>query len=284
MSKLMDYHIHTKLCRHGNGELEEYVKSAIQKGLIEIGFNEHFPQEFLLEDLPKKYHNLIPIEDYAMPKDEFPNYVSQVLKLREEYKDKISVKLGVEIDFLKEKTEYIKSEINKYPFDYIYGSIHQIYFDGKPFAFDDSRFLKFYDEYDIDDCYKLYFIAVGESINSKLFDVVSHLDLIKKYGFRPKNLDKYKILINQTLNSIQENDLVMELNTAGARKKVGEFYPEDFILKEAHERGIEITLGSDAHKPDEVGYKFDEAIDKLKKFGFEYLIQFSRRKKQKYYI
>ena len=281
---MIDYHIHSKLCRHGEGALEDYVKSAIQKGLTEIGFCEHFPQEFLLEDLPKQYHNLIPIKDYAMPKDQFPSYIEQVLDLQEKYKDKITIKLGTEIDFLKNKTDYILGEIKKFPFDYVYGSIHQIYFDGKPFAFDDSRFLDLSDKYNIEECYKVYFTTLDELIRSKLFDVVSHLDLIKKYGFRLKNLTKYKILISQILISIRENDLIMELNTAGARKKVGEFYPEDFILKKAYERGIEITLGSDAHKPNEVGYKFDEAIKKIKEIGFEYIIKFSKRKKQKYHI
>ncbi|MFX1451067.1 MAG: histidinol-phosphatase HisJ [Promethearchaeota archaeon] len=281
---MIDYHIHTKLCRHGEGDLEEYIKSAIIKGFTEIGFCEHFPQEFLLEDLPKEYHNLIPIETYAMPKNEFPDYIKQVSKLQEEYKDKIKIKLGTEIDFLQNKSKYISEEINKYPFDYVYGSIHQIYIEGKPFAFDDSRFLNSYDEYDIDDCYKIYFGALDKLIRSKLFDVVAHLDLIKKYGFRPKNKVEYKSMINQILILIADYGLIIELNTAGDRKKVREFYPEDFILKLAYEKGIEITLGSDAHKPSEVGYKFDEAVEKLKMIGFEYIICFSKRKKQKFYI
>jgi len=282
--KLIDYHIHSKLCRHGEGELEEYVKSAIKKGFIEIGFCEHFPQEFLLENLPQKYHYLIPIEEYAMPQEQFPDYINRVLELREKYKATISIKLGTEIDYLKNKAQYISAEIKKYPFDYIFGSIHQIYFNGKPFAFDDSRFLDLYDEYDIDDCYKLYFTALGEAINSGLFDVVSHLDLIKKYGFRPKNRNNYRSIIKEILGLIHQHGLVIELNTAGARKKVGEFYPEDFILKEIYEKGIEITLGSDAHRPNEVGYKFDEAIKKLKEIGFEYLIKFSKRIREKYYL
>ncbi|MHA1376838.1 MAG: histidinol-phosphatase HisJ [Candidatus Helarchaeota archaeon] len=281
---MIDYHIHTKLCRHGVGELEDFVKAAIDKGLVEIGFNEHFPQEFILEGLPKKYHNLIPIKEYAMPMNEFPDYVKKVLKLKEQHKDQISIKLGTEFDFLERKADFIKKEIEKYPFDYVFGSVHQIYFAGKPFAFDDSRFLKFYDEYDIDDCYRLYFTTLEDAINSKLFDVVSHLDLIKKYGFRPKNQVKYESLINQVLTSLKKNKLVMELNTAGDRKKIKEFYPEDFILRKAFERGIEITLGSDSHKPSEVAYKFDEAIKKLKAIGFDYIIRFTMRKKEKFYI
>lgn len=281
---MIDYHIHSKLCRHAEGDLEEYVKSAIQKGLIEIGFCEHFPQEFLIEDLPEEYHYLIPIETYAMTMEEFPDYIKQVLRLKKEYNDEISIKLGTEFDFLKEKTNFISQEIKKYPFDYTFGSIHQIYFDEKPFAFDDNLFLYLYDEYDIDDCYETYFTTLKDVIDSKLFDVVSHLDLIKKFGFRPKNLTKYKSIITHILTIIQEKDLVIELNTAGARKKVGEFYPEDFILRMAYEKGIEVVLGSDAHKPDEVGFLFYEAMKKLKEIGFEYIIRFSERKKQKYYM
>jgi len=281
---LIDYHIHTKLCRHGQGDLEDYVKSAIKKGLIEIGFNEHFPQEFLIEDLPQKYHNLIPIEEYAMPMNEFPDYVKEVLRLQEVYKDKIIIKLGTEFDFLKNKSNFIREQIRKYPLDYVFGSVHQIFIEGKPFAFDDSRFLKFYDEYDIDNCYELYLLAIDEAINSKLFDVISHLDLMKKYGFRPKNHQKYILLIDNTLDLIKKQDLILELNTAGERKKVGEFYPEDFILKQAYEKGIEITLGSDSHKPSEVGYKFDIAIQKLMEIGFEYIIRFTKRKREKYYF
>ena len=278
---MIDYHIHTKLCRHGKGELEDFVKSAINKGLVEIGFNEHYPEEFLLKKLPKKYHYLIPIEDYSMKTEEFPTYVDQVLHLREKYKDKIKVKLGAEFDFLPQEATFLKNQIDKYEFDYVYGSIHQIFMDDKPFAFDDSRFMQLYDDYDIDDCYNVYFLSLHALIKSNLFDVASHIDIIKKYGKRPKDKKKYNEIIDQTIEILKKNDQVIELNTAGSRKPVKEFYPEDFILKKAYENGIELTLGSDAHQPDEVGHKFDEAIKKLKKIGFEYLISFNKRKKEK---
>ncbi|NHI94202.1 MAG: histidinol-phosphatase HisJ [Candidatus Lokiarchaeota archaeon] len=281
---MIDYHVHTKLCRHGEGELEDFVKSAIKKGLIEIGFNEHFPEEFLLKKLPKKFHHLIPIEDYSMNMEEFPQYVDQVLYLKEKYQDEISIKLGVEFDFLPKEREFIENQINKYEFDYIYGSIHQIFMENKPFAFDDSRFMKMYEDYDIDDCYEVYFSSLKELISSNLFDVASHLDLIKKYNKRPNDLNNYRKIITQIILTLEKYGQVIELNTAGARKPAKEFYPEDFILKEAHEHGIEFTLGSDAHHPEEVGHKFDVAIKKLKEIGFEYIIRFNKRNKEKYYI
>ena len=281
---MIDYHIHTKLCRHGKGELEDFVKSAIKKGLVEIGFNEHYPEEFLLNNLPEKYHYLIPINDYSMKIDEFSGYVDQVFNLREKYKDEIKVKLGVEFDFLPQEATFLKTQIEKYEFDYVYGSVHQIYMDDKPFAFDDSRFMQLYDDYNIDDCYSTYFSSIRELIESNLFDVASHLDIIKKYGKRPKDKKKYAEIIDQTIEILKKNDQTIELNTAGSRKPVKEFYPEDFILKKAHENGIELTLGSDAHQPDEVAHKFDEAIKKLKTIGFEYILSFTKRKKEKIHI
>ena len=114
-----------------------------------------------------------------------------------------------------------------------------------------------------------------------MFDVASHIDIIKKYAKRPNDKRKYNDLIDLTIELLKINEQVIELNTAGARKPVKEFYPEDAILKKAFKNGIEITLGSDAHHPNEVGHKFDEAIKKLKMIGFEYIISFDKRKKVK---
>ncbi|MHA1785449.1 MAG: histidinol-phosphatase HisJ [Candidatus Helarchaeota archaeon] len=281
---MIDYHIHSKLCRHGEGNLEDYVKSAIKKGFTEIGFCEHFPEEFLLEDLPSKYHYLIPIEDYSMKMEEFPEYVNQVMLLKEKYENEISIKLGTEFDFLASKKKFIETQIKKHDFDYVHGSIHQIYIEGKPFAFDDNRYLYLFDDYDLVDCWEKYYLAVAELISSDLFDVISHLDLMKKYGHRLTDENKFNSFINKITELLQEHDSIIELNTAGARKKVGEFYPSDRILKKVHEKGIDITLGSDAHHPNEVGFMFDEAIKKLKEIGFKYIIKFNKRKKEKFFI
>ena len=284
---MIDYHIHTKLCRHGKGNLEDYVKSAIKKGLIEMGFSEHFPEEFVLEDLPKKYHYLIPIHEYSMSYEEFPGYVQEVLSLQEKYQDQISIKFGVEFDFLPSKKDFIAREIKKYDFDYVYGSIHQIYIDGKPFAFDDSRYMDIYDDYDIVQCWETYYSAVAELIESNLFDIISHLDLMKKYK---KNLrdgseyreEKFNSLIGAIVELLENHDSVIELNTGGARKPVAEFYPEEDILRRTKNLGI--VLGSDSHHPDEVGHQFDIALKKLKELGYTHLVRFTKRKREKYPI
>ena len=113
---LVDYHVHSKMCGHAEGEMEEYVKQGIKKGLGEIGFNEHFP----ILHLEDKEFSL----RLAMSIDEFPIYMEHVQRLQKEFKKHISIKLGCEIDYLHGKMGKIIDTINKYDFDYLYGSVH----------------------------------------------------------------------------------------------------------------------------------------------------------------
>ena len=48
--KLMDYHSHNRRCGHATGEIEDYVKVAIEKNLKEIGISDHFQLCAILED------------------------------------------------------------------------------------------------------------------------------------------------------------------------------------------------------------------------------------------
>ena len=110
---------------------------------------------------------------------------------------------------------------------------------------------------------------------------------MKKYGYKLRDGSKsreikFQSLIKAIVDLLRSHDSVIELNTGGARKKVAEFYPEDDILLQTKDIGI--TLGSDSHHPDEVGYQFDIAIKKLKQMGYSHLIRFNKRKREKYPI
>jgi len=86
--------------------------------------------------------------------------------------------------------------------------------------------------------------------------------------------------IDVVLNEVKTAGMVVEVNTAGLRKPVQEIYPSRPILEKIFEEQIDITLGSDAHKPEDVGYAFDEAIALIKEIGFDHLVTFKRRVKQ----
>src|SRR5690606_28917085 len=116
-----DLHTHHDRCGHAVGKIEDYIQAAIKVGLQVIGISDHTPFFASPEDQP--------FPGITMAKSEFPNYVHEVLRLKEVYQDQIEVLLGVEADFLPESIDNYQKELAQYPFDYVIGSVHQT--DGK---------------------------------------------------------------------------------------------------------------------------------------------------------
>ena len=113
MGKVIDYHLHSRLCRHGDGEIYEYVEAAIEKGLSEIGFAEHIP----VPDLDDPTGRMV-IEDWDV-------YVKDVFDAKAKYPE-IDIRFGIEADYLPGFMEYIEKFVHNYTFDYVIGSVHFI--------------------------------------------------------------------------------------------------------------------------------------------------------------
>ena len=106
---IIDYHIHTHLCGHAEGEMEEYVRSAVAKKMDEIGFSDHFPL----------FHVVAP--DLSMSFDDLPAYINKVRELWNSYKKKIRIKLGIEVEYTAEIEKQTRELLKGYSFDYIIG-------------------------------------------------------------------------------------------------------------------------------------------------------------------
>jgi len=266
MVRRLDYHIHTKLCHHATGEMYEYVEAAISKKIDEIGFADHLPMIYLPSNLP--------LEDYCMKLEELPLYVQNVQQLQEKYPD-IIIKLGIEADYYEGKEQDIKNLLNQVDFDYIYGSVHAI---GDPaWVIDDDRFRHKYQEYDLFELYQLYFKYLTQAIQTGLFDIIAHLDLPKKFGDRPEQ--SIKSMIDEVVEALVKNKVSIEVNTAGFRKPAGEQYPSEEILRACYENDIQVTLGSDSHRPEEVGWNLDRAFALLREIGYSQIIGYKKRKR-----
>jgi len=110
---------------------------------------------------------------------------------------------------------------------------------------------------------------------SKLFEIIGHADLPKKFGHKP-NRDCTP-LYEKFLDAAKKSGCAIELNTAGLRKDCKEIYPSREILKLAFQKGVPICFGSDAHKPEEVGINFAEAISLAHEVGYQECCRFVRR-------
>jgi histidinol-phosphatase (PHP family) len=248
---LVDYHIHTSRCCHATGSIDEYLAEAEHKGLDEIGFADHFPLGLL---------DVVPDNPVTMQPDELADYIRDVESMKA--KANIPVRLGVEMDYLPGKEKETAALLKSYSFDYVIGSIH--FLDGWDFTH--PGHLARYENEDIDALYEHYFSTVQSMADSGLFQIIGHLDVVKKFSFFPRRT--WDDLMERTCAALKKADVCVELNTSGWRAPVGESYPGEAFLAECASLKIPITLGSDAHCPRDVGSGLQRAALLLDKMGF----------------
>lgn len=256
-----DIHLHSKLCGHASGELEQYIEHAIELGLAAMGFSFHLPV-----DIPVPYK-------VNVTRAELDTLVDQVARLRDAYAGQLPILLGGEADYLPAQEHQVAELAAAYPFDYLIGSVHFI----DDWAFDHPAEVARYDDWDLADLYARYFALLRQAMATGLFDVVGHIDLVKKFGHRPSG--DWSHLIRDVCAAARQHDLCVELNTAGFDKPVGEQYASAPILRACFQAGVPLAFGSDAHAPDQVGRHFTRAIGLARAAGYSSYATFAARRR-----
>ncbi|TFH02595.1 MAG: histidinol-phosphatase HisJ [Calditrichales bacterium] len=262
---MIDYHMHTSLCKHAEGELYEYVEAAIRMGMDEIAFTDHIP----LPDQFDSAHRMLPAQ--------LDPYVEMVSGLKTRYPE-ITVRCGIEADYYEGFESYTESLLNQYAFDVVIMSVHFL----RHWSTDNWVFNYHFPNKPIRDVYTDYLQTVRRGIQTGLFDIVGHVDIVKSPGDSLLTLVPDEVC--QTLETVRDAGMVLEINTSGFRKKVGESYPGPDWLSRIKSYSVPITLGSDAHAPGQVGLAFDIISDALAKNDIRFLTRFEQRKQTKYLL
>jgi histidinol-phosphatase (PHP family) len=263
---MIDLHMHTWRCRHAEGTPEEYVRAAAARGVRTIAFTEHLPLA------PCLAARVPGAERYAMPAEELPSYVTEVREASRLGEGLgVEVLLGIEIDAVPDALDHARAVLQTLPVDIVLGSIHF----GDDWAFDDPARTDRYAEWDIADLWERYFADVAAAAASGVADVVAHADLVKKFCFRP--VGPVGSLYRQTARSLASSGVAVEVNTAGLRKPCQELYPAQELLDELFAAGVPVTVGSDAHRPSEVGAGWNEARAALMAAGYRSVLVFRQR-------
>ncbi len=257
---MIDYHVHTSLCNHATGTMEEYVRAAVAKGLETICFLDHLTFQ------EAGRHN-------AMRLREVPMYVNAARRLARQYREQISVRVGLEIDFSPGHVDRCIEVVDTFDLDVVGSSIHFI--DGEDVVSRRSAWAR--GEVRADAVYPAYLRALESMLDYDYFDVICHLDLPKKYGTRPS--PSVTEGFANLLAKIRRNDLAVELNTSGWHCPVNEAFPSPHLLGRCARLGIPVTVGSDAHAPETVGRDFERARDLLQIAGCRKLTGFSHRRR-----
>lgn len=241
-----DYHIHGLAHvgpPHTVEKLWPYVEAAEKAGLEEIGFAEHDHYLYGLDfGVFEELERLTPLK----------------------------IRRGLEISFRLERSDL--REIAAKPWDYLIGSVHDV----GAWPFDAPGQGIYFGDWDIDELYLTYFDLVARAARTGFFQIIGHLDLIKIYGHRCRR--PLLELAEPALRAIADAGVAIEVNTAGLFKPVREIYPGRDLLKRCWELGIPVTIGSDAHAPNEVARARAEAVALLRSVGYDRVATFEGRK------
>ncbi|HOW84041.1 MAG TPA: histidinol-phosphatase HisJ family protein [Spirochaetota bacterium] len=257
---MINYHVHTSLCRHATGTIDEYIRAAADAGLHEIGFSDHAPIP-----LPMR-------EGITMEPGEVESYIALVLASKEKYADSIDVRLGFEVDYPLFGT-FDDKYFSDPRIDFITGSCHFI----GSWAFDHPREIGEFEKRKIDDVYAEYYSILRAMAETGRFDIFGHFDLVKKFGHRP--VKNFSAAIEGIARVMARAGTAAEINTSGLQKPVGEMYPSEDIVKILFDCNVPVTIGTDAHAPDNVAFNIAGAIGLLKKTGYRKISGFRSRKR-----
>lgn len=257
-----DYHMHTPLCRHAQGEPTEYAAQAVRLGFTEIGFSDHSPMR------------ADGFDDWRMRASQLDEYVANVRQAQQDH-PQLRIRLALEVDYLPGQEPWIREMAERHPWDYFIGSVHYI---GESWDFDNPAKISEWKKRDPFVVWTAYFQRLTMAAGSGLFEIIGHADLAKKFCFVPK--EDCTALFTTFLDACRQTDTAIELNTAGLRKDCKEIYPSRRILELAFERNVAITFGSDAHAPREVGLDFNQAMALAQAVGFKSWRRFAGRKKE----
>lgn len=297
-----NFHTHTKLCGHADGEVEEFVQKAIEGGITSLGFSDHTPN-LIGESTP----------GHEMSIEEFEaEYIPALKAVKEKYGDKIDLKFGLESEYFGDELENIdlenlpesmkpysgllkllksSREKTEKDLDYLILGQHGVLArneDGK-LMMPPKRAVKNSPSYPMD-----YALTVVEAIKSGKFAYIAHPDIFLEArdevpedlkGEYNKNAMK---AIEMICEAAKKHDIPLEVNlgSIGAIKagvpdkhklSDGSYpYPVPAFWKIAAEKGCKVLIGTDAHAPSVLVDKKPEriAVDLLDGLGLEYLESF----------
>lgn len=275
----LDYHVHPGYSKDAaDCTMYEYCRRAVEIGLFEICFTTHLevdPVRRHLDWFVRIGGALKPMEDPSW----LDEYFSEIEQVRSDFAGTgLTIKAGLEVGFDRGLERDIENFIKGFPFDYILGSVHclehhaisslresKLYFPGKS----------------VKEVGGEYYATVKDAVVSGLFDCIGHIDLYCRYGVRflgPQVRDLFVEYVDPVFEQMVKRNIGLEVNTSAMRRGLMEFHPGNRLLERAGNSGVKIfTVGSDAHRPEDLGYMTREAVELLKRMGLKTHV-FTRRR------
>ncbi len=264
-----DYHLHTHHSGDCEAPMEDVIRSALDKGLSEICFTEHLDLNY--PETEETHADTFKLDGDA--------YCREFQSLYNKYCDRISLRFGLECGMQTANHAENSKFIRKYDFDLVLGSVHLLYGDD-PYPY---SFFSDHPERSEKKAFADYLESTLQMIREfDDFDVLAHMDYLIRYCLgldRRYDYSDYKTGIDAILEELIRREKGLEVNTAGIRRGMEQTNPAFPVIARYRELGGRlISVGSDAHHPEDLGADFDKAEAFLRKAGFtEYSVYHKRK-------
>lgn len=258
-----DGHMHSPYCPHGTSDsFEQYIEKALEKGLQEISFTEHMPLPgYFMDD--KKF-----LDECSPNEEQIEKYFEELKFIKEKYKNKIKINIGLEVDFIEGYEEKTTKVLNKYG-DKLEDGLLSVHFiklaNGEYTDIDGIKGFekalenlgsveKVYDKY-----YKTLLLAIKSDLGKYKPKRIGHPNLIRIFNKLYPIEYKNRFILEEIVKEIKNRDYEVDVNTAGLRKPYcGEIYVSDILKELVEEYNVKKVYGSDSHTSTDVGCDFDK--------------------------
>lgn len=265
---MYDTHMHTEYSTDSETHIRAQIRKAEQLGLQGICVTDHMDYEFP----PELWEHPMEGLPFTFDMDDYYEHLQ-----REKENAKISVLCGIECGLQTDRTVIEKNSmlVKNKDWDYIIGSIHLVHKS-------DPYYASFWEGKEPQECVKEYFNCMLENLQQfSSFDALGHLDYIVRYAPSSFHYEptRYMELIDAVLQLLIRKDIALEINTSGWKTENRCQNPHLAILERYISLGGElITIGSDAHTPEYIAYRFDDLSELIKKAGLRQYCVYKKRK------
>ena len=253
-----NFHTHVQRCRHADGNAEDYIKSALQAGVSQLGFSDHGP---------------FPEIDFGMrmPFCELKDYVDELKALTAKYQADIILWKGLEIEYLPEFNGYYEELFHKWDIDYLLMGEHFYKSsDGKTANITEAASTAQYLD---------YARTVAEGMRTGFFQAIAHPDIFMMAPFAWD--DNCRRSADLIIDTAVATGVMLEYNANGFRRGQKRFpdgtryqYPHEAFWEMAAEAPVKVIIGSDCHNPAQV---WDDAMElalcRLRSLGITPIMQ-----------
>jgi histidinol-phosphatase (PHP family) len=264
---MIDSHCHTFYSKHAIGTIDDLVRASITAGVSVLTITDHAP-------FPIDQNN-------RLLESELDQYFSDIESARDQYGDLIKILRGLEIDYMPGSESYNRELLNRYPIDFVIGSVHYVEVPNQHLVkvwelprLADDQFLN------------QYFVTLQELLASGLVDAIGHPDVLLRGVSEDSLLPRFKPFIE----ALAKSGIAFELNSSGLRKsslglKTGTevdglwTYPSRRLLMQMIALDIPFTIGSDAHSPGDVGAGIKYMLESLQTHGLRRISYYEERRR-----